>query len=111
LISKLSIDIADRNGGDLRRPLRSTERFNDSAIWRALLFLNTPLSKSIASLRCVTPADHFLEVPLAARFTVVRFATRLAVARLATRFTRLAAILPPQMFQVALDRSNQGARE
>jgi hypothetical protein len=58
LISKLSIDMADLKGLDLRRRLDSADRFSDSAICRALFFLKTPLSKSSASLRCMTRADH-----------------------------------------------------
>jgi hypothetical protein len=58
LISKFSMDIADWNGLALRRRLVSADRFNDSAMCRALRDLNTPDSKSSASLFLDTAADH-----------------------------------------------------
>ena len=59
LISKLSMDIAERNGLDLRRGLASADFLSEAAMARALLSLNTPDLRSIALLRCVTPFDHF----------------------------------------------------
>src|SRR6185312_5316273 len=59
---KVSIDIADRSGADLRRLLRSAERFSDTAMSCALRFLNTPCSRSSASLSRVTLPDHFLSL-------------------------------------------------
>jgi hypothetical protein len=50
--------MADRKGLDLRRRLACADRFSESATCRALFFLNTPLSRSSASLRFMTPADH-----------------------------------------------------
>src|SRR6185312_16048597 len=55
---KLSIDIAERNGSDLRRRLASAECLRDSAISRALRFVNTPGSRSSASLVCITRCDQ-----------------------------------------------------
>src|ERR1700732_220710 len=51
--------MADRKGVDLRRRLACADRFSESATCRALFFLNTPLSRSSASLRFITSADHF----------------------------------------------------
>jgi hypothetical protein len=59
LISKLSIDIAERNGLALRRSLDSEDLFKEFAIARALLSLNMPDRKSIASLSLVTLRDHW----------------------------------------------------
>ncbi len=58
LISKFSIDMAERNGVDLRRALASADLFSERAIAKALLSLKTPDFKSIALLVCVTLADH-----------------------------------------------------
>jgi len=58
LISKLSIDIAERKGLDLRRLLDSEDLFRELAIARALLSLNMPACKSIASLSLITFWDH-----------------------------------------------------
>ena len=59
-ISKFSIDIAERNGVDLRRELRSEEFFRERASARGLLSLKTPDSRSSASLVFVTCDDHRL---------------------------------------------------
>jgi hypothetical protein len=56
----LSIDIAERNGLDLRRLLASDDFFSDCAMARALFSLNTPARRSIALLSFVTFADHRL---------------------------------------------------
>src|SRR5205814_364759 len=58
LISKLSIDIAERNGALLRRWLRSAERLSDNATARAVRLVKTPCSRSRASLARITRADH-----------------------------------------------------
>jgi hypothetical protein len=58
LISKFSMDMADRNGLDLRRGLASAERFRECATATGLRSLNTPDSRSIASLCCMTFADQ-----------------------------------------------------
>jgi hypothetical protein len=58
--------MADRNGGALRRVLRSADRFTDSAIARGLFRLNTPGSRSIASLVSITRRDHRRGAPLVA---------------------------------------------
>jgi hypothetical protein len=55
---KQSIDIAERNGEDLRRVLRSAERLSERAISTGVR-VNTPGSRSSAALRCVTACDHF----------------------------------------------------
>ena len=54
----VSIDIAERNGLLLRRRLRSAERFKDRATARGLRWLNTPRSRSSASLVSMTCADQ-----------------------------------------------------
>jgi hypothetical protein len=54
----LTIDIAERNGLDLRRWLRSAERLTDAAMRFGLSDLNTSYFRSIASLVSVTFADH-----------------------------------------------------
>jgi hypothetical protein len=54
----VSIDIADRYGSDLRRLLRSAERFKDCAIAVAERSRNTPSSKSSALLVRVTRPDQ-----------------------------------------------------
>src|SRR5215208_4111427 len=53
------MDIADRLGSDFRRRLRSAERFKEAAIAFGLFSLNTPCSRSSASLRSVPRRDHF----------------------------------------------------
>lgn len=58
LISKLSMDMAERNGGDLRRRLASADFFKDRATALALRCLKTPGSRSIASLLRITAADQ-----------------------------------------------------
>lgn len=50
--------MADRYGLLFRRVLDSAERFNERATCRGLPFLNTPCSRSSASLRLVTSLDH-----------------------------------------------------
>ena len=60
LMKKVSIDIADLNGSAFRRLLCSAERFSERAIALGSPFVNTPDSKSSASLRSITFADHFL---------------------------------------------------
>jgi hypothetical protein len=59
-MKKFNIDIAERNGSALRRVLRSAERFNDRAMAFGSLFAKMPCSRSSASLRSITFADHFL---------------------------------------------------
>ena len=51
------MDMAERNGPDLRRLLRSADRFSESAICRGLR-VNTLLSRSSALLRSVTRRDQ-----------------------------------------------------
>jgi hypothetical protein len=58
LISKLSIDMAERNGVDLRRELVSEDFFRERASARGLLSLKTPDSRSSALLVIVTCEDH-----------------------------------------------------
>src|SRR5262245_60059195 len=55
---KLSIDIAERKGALLRRPLRSAERLSDSATARGLRWVKTPFSRSSALLVRITRADQ-----------------------------------------------------
>src|SRR5215469_2825091 len=50
--------MAERNGLDFRRRLRSAERLSDSATSLAWPDLNTSCSRSSASLVSVTCADH-----------------------------------------------------
>lgn len=57
------MDIAERNGSDLRRWLDSAERLSERAIARGLPRVNTPGSRSSASLFCITRRDH--RAPLA----------------------------------------------
>jgi hypothetical protein len=57
-MKKVSIDIAERKGSDFRRSLRSAERLSDWATALGLRFLNTPCSRSSASLFAVTRFDH-----------------------------------------------------
>jgi len=52
------MDIADWNGLDFRRRLASADRFNDCAMRRALDDVNTPGSRSSASLVLETAPDH-----------------------------------------------------
>ena len=58
LISKFSIDMAERNGVDLRRELDSADLFKERAIATGLLSVKTPAFKSIALLLFMTFADH-----------------------------------------------------
>ena len=58
LISKFSMDIAERKGALLRRALCSAERFSDTATERGLRRVKTPFSRSIASLVRMTFADQ-----------------------------------------------------
>src|SRR6516162_7522842 len=53
------MDIADLNGCDFRRRLRSADRLSERAMALGLLLANTPRSRSSASLFCPTAADHF----------------------------------------------------
>jgi hypothetical protein len=64
-ISKFSIDIAERNGVDLRRELRSADLFKERASARGLLSLKTPDCRSKALLVLVTFDDHRLAEPRA----------------------------------------------
>jgi hypothetical protein len=57
-ISKFSIDMAERNGVDLRRELLSEDLFSERASARGLLSLKTPDSRSSALLVFVTCEDH-----------------------------------------------------
>jgi hypothetical protein len=52
------MDMADWNGPALRRVLASADRFNDSAMLRALRDLKMPGGRSSASLFLDTEADH-----------------------------------------------------
>jgi hypothetical protein len=52
------MDMAERYGSDLRRLLASAERLSESAIARGLRLVKTPLSRSSASLVCITRLDH-----------------------------------------------------
>jgi len=58
LMWKLSIDIAERKGALLRRPLCSAERLSESATARGLRRAKTPFSRSSALLVRMTRADH-----------------------------------------------------
>jgi hypothetical protein len=60
--------MADWNGLDFRRRLASADRFNDCAMRRALRDLNTPGSRSSASLFLETAADHLRTRGAAAPF-------------------------------------------
>jgi hypothetical protein len=71
LMYRFSIDIAERNGSDLRRLLRSADRLRETAIFLALDCLKTPPSRSIALLVWVTRLDQRREDGL----DVVRLAT------------------------------------
>src|SRR6187200_1245194 len=59
--------MAERKGSAFRRRLRSAERLSEAAMRRALANLKTPLSRSRASLVCITRRDH-LRVGLAGAF-------------------------------------------
>jgi hypothetical protein len=59
LISKFSMDMADWKGLAFRRPLLSADRFNESAMLRALEDLKIPGLRSSASLVLDTAVDHF----------------------------------------------------
>jgi hypothetical protein len=59
-MKKFSIDIAERNGSAFRRVLCSAERLSDRAMAFGSLLVKTPCSRSSASLRSITFADHFL---------------------------------------------------
>jgi hypothetical protein len=50
--------MADRYGDDLRRLLRSADRFSDVAMARGVRFLKTAFSRSSASLVSVTRPDQ-----------------------------------------------------
>ena len=65
------MDIAERCELDLRRRLRSAERFSEAAILRGLDFVNTRFSSVSASLSRVTRADQRLPLRLAL-FDLVR---------------------------------------
>jgi len=56
------MDIAERNGADFLRSLRSAECFNDCAIFFGSFASKIFCSRSRASLFSVTLADHFLPV-------------------------------------------------
>src|SRR5579859_3834268 len=61
------MDKAERNGSAFRRPLRSADRFRDSAIFFGSFWAKTPFSRSSALLCCVTSADQRRrEVPVMA---------------------------------------------
>ena len=75
LIWKLSMDIAERKGSDLRRRLRSAERLSDSAICLGVLFVKTPFSRSSALLVCITRRDHRW-LALAVRAALARLVRR-----------------------------------
>ena len=66
------MDIAERCELDLRRRLRSAERFSEAAILRGLDFVNTRFSSVSASLSRVTRADQRLPLRLAL-FDLVRW--------------------------------------
>ena len=70
------MDIAERYELDLRRRLRSADRFRETAILRGVDFVKTPPSRVSASLSRVTRADQRLPLHLAL-FDLVR---RLAIA-------------------------------
>jgi hypothetical protein len=52
------MESAERNGSDLRRRLRSADRFNDAAIRLGSFEVKTPRSRVSASLRSVTCRDQ-----------------------------------------------------
>jgi hypothetical protein len=84
LISKFSIDIAERNGVDLRRELRSADFFKERASARGLLSLKTPDSRSKALLVLVTFDDHRLAEPrarVAGFFAAIEDQSQLLIAR------------------------------
>jgi hypothetical protein len=70
-MKKVNMDIAERCELDLRRRLRSAERFSEAAILRGLDFVNTRFSSVSASLSRVTRADQRLPLRLAL-FDLVR---------------------------------------
>jgi hypothetical protein len=99
LIWKLSMDIAERKGSDLRRRLRSAERLSDSAICLGVLFVKTPFSRSSALLVCITRRDH-RRFALAVRAALARLVRRrfetakarsVVAAQVAARFARVRA--------------------
>jgi hypothetical protein len=99
LIWKLSMDIAERKGSDLRRRLRSAERLSDSAICLGVLFVKTPFSRSSALLVCITRRDH-RRLALAVRAALARLVRRrfetakarsVVAAQVAARFARVRA--------------------
>ena len=72
------MDMADRKDGDLRRVLLSAECFNDRAISLGSFRVNTPVSRSRASLSRVTLAVQFPEpAVLSLPVTLTRSAEKL----------------------------------
>lgn len=67
-----SIDIAEPYALDLRRRLRSEDRFSDLAIFRGLDLVKTPFSSVSASLSRVTRPDQRLPLACLDRFDFVR---------------------------------------
>jgi hypothetical protein len=66
------MDIADAYEPDLRRLLRSAERFSERAMLRGSSRANTPLSSVSASLVCVTRCDQRLRVRAAISVATAR---------------------------------------
>lgn len=75
----------------MRLRLRKADRLSEDAMARGLLFVKTPGSRSSASLRLMTPADHF---PLFRGFLLTLWDT---LSSAALRASRQAALLtcPP----------------
>ena len=74
LISKFNIDMAERNGVDLRRVLRSADFFSDLAIASPDDCVKIPFLRSMASLTFITCADHCLRVFITPAFLDCLFA-------------------------------------
>src|SRR5215813_10733941 len=75
------MDMAERNGADLRRRLRSADRFKDAAMRLGSRDANTPLSSVSASLCSVTWRDQRRPVRERAERVDLRLRPRSAVRR------------------------------
>ncbi len=74
---RFSIDIADWKGPAFRRVLASADRFSERAIRRGSSDVNTPGSRSSASLRSATCRDHVRDRTLCVTVSAtVRLAAR-----------------------------------
>ena len=75
------MESAERNGSELRRLLRSAERFNEAAIRLGSFEVKTPPLSVSASLCSVTSRDQRRRLVVAARFLPRMLDLRLGRAR------------------------------